>query len=176
MEAEGITDHAIKALKIFEVSAETYLDFVTNMDNQDRYTSILLGLGNTALAQATGYSPGFVVFRGGTDFEKRLKERLAFWSNEAYKRLIVPTEKVTSGSTSGSDDEIDRRTQLLTEYKAATGNPSNRSIYEARNSGIHKPEFYAWLRGELAFESATTRSFERFLRDKKPPIPKNSKP
>lgn len=86
----------------------------------------------------------------------------------------TPTEPQIS-SLSGSVpicDEMVKRESLLTEYKAATGNPSNKRIYEARNSGIHKPEFYAWLRGKLPDQSATRANFERFLKDKKPPIPR----
>ncbi len=66
--------------------------------------------------------------------------------------------------------EIKRRQQLLAAYKSATGNPSNKRIYEAANSGIHKPEFYHWVKGSLPSESATCINFERFLRDRKPPV------
>ena len=65
-----------------------------------------------------------------------------------------------------------RRATLLAEYKLAAGNPSNKRIYEARNSGIHKPQFYEWLRGELPDDSETTKNFEKFLSAKKAPIPR----
>lgn len=65
-----------------------------------------------------------------------------------------------------------RREKLLNEYKTVAGNPSNRAIYIAKNSGINKPEFYAWLRGELPDSSLTTINFEKFLRSGKRPIPK----
>jgi hypothetical protein len=71
---------------------------------------------------------------------------------------------------------IDSRKNLLVEYKSAVGGTSNKSIYEARNSGIHKAEFYQWQHGELPDKSATTANFERFLREKKPPIPRKPKP
>ena len=71
--------------------------------------------------------------------------------------------------------EKERRARLLAEYKSATGNPSNKRIYEAKNSGIHKPDFYAWLKGDLSLESAMTINFERFLRLKKPPFPRKPK-
>jgi hypothetical protein len=70
------------------------------------------------------------------------------------------------------ENEVERRQQLLASYKSATGNPSNRKIYEAVNSGIHKPEFYHWQKGNLSSDSVTCINFERFLRDKKPPIPR----
>jgi hypothetical protein len=66
-------------------------------------------------------------------------------------------------------NEVERRRQLLEEYKAATGNPSNKKIWEAENSPIYKPEFYKWRDGRLPASSATTRNFERFLGEKKPP-------
>jgi hypothetical protein len=82
------------------------------------------------------------------------------------------------GSTSSPNDgnlevEVERRKRLLADYKAVTGNPSNIKIYSARNSGIHKPEFYSWVNGELSSKSATALNFERFLREKKAPIPRH---
>lgn len=70
------------------------------------------------------------------------------------------------------EDEVARREQLLADYKAATDNPPNTKIYSARNSGIHKPQFYEWVRGELPASSQTAINFERFLREKKPRIPR----
>jgi hypothetical protein len=84
-------------------------------------------------------------------------------------RRDAPPEK------SKSDSEVTHRQKLLADYKAATGNPSNKRIYEARNSGIHKPEFYEWLRGSLPANSTPTISFERFLREQRPPIPRKPK-
>jgi len=82
-------------------------------------------------------------------------------------------EAATANATTARDtDLLRKRARQLAEYKAATGNPSNKKIYEARNSGIHKPEFYKWLRGDLPANSATCINFERFLREKKPPIPR----
>lgn len=81
---------------------------------------------------------------------------------------VIPSEE----DPNFRPQEIERRTRLLAEYKSATGNPSNRAIYTARNSGIHKPEFHRWLRGDLPASSQTLINFERFLRDKKHPIPR----
>ena len=61
------------------------------------------------------------------------------------------------------------RKQMLEKYKQATGNPSNKSIYEAKNSMIYKPEFYKWRKGELPQNSSTTVNFERFLNSAHPP-------
>lgn len=68
--------------------------------------------------------------------------------------------------------EIERRKALLAEYKAATGVTSNHKIYGAKNSQLHKPQFYEWINGELSAESVTAQNFERFLREKKQPIPR----
>jgi hypothetical protein len=73
-------------------------------------------------------------------------------------------------------NELRRRNILLAEYKAAAGQPSNRKIYNARNSGIHKPEFYDYFNGDLKAESQTFVNFESFLRAKKPPIPRTATP
>jgi hypothetical protein len=73
------------------------------------------------------------------------------------------------------DSLIATRSQRLAEYKAATGHPSNKSIYTASNSSIHKPQFHEWQRGDLSPNSQTCINFERFLREKRRPIPKASK-
>jgi hypothetical protein len=84
---------------------------------------------------------------------------------ENAARLVVQ-----SGST-----EVERRQELLNEYKVANKSLPHKRIYEAKNSGLHKPEFYEWLNGTLPATSETTLNFERFLRDKKPPIPRKPK-
>jgi|SRR5579863_345046 len=71
-----------------------------------------------------------------------------------------------------SDPEIERRGALLAEYKAATG-VSDYRIYNAKNSGIHKPQFYQWKNGVLPRGSKTAVHFEQFLREKRPPTSKN---
>jgi hypothetical protein len=68
--------------------------------------------------------------------------------------------------------DIARRFRLLSEYKAATGNPSNKKICEAQNSCIHRPEFYKWKQGKLPPDSKTTKSFEAFLKAQRRLIPK----
>jgi hypothetical protein len=69
--------------------------------------------------------------------------------------------------------EVERRANLLADYKKNVGNPSNRKIYEAPNSGIHKPEFYRWVRGTLPQNSRTTKQFEAFLKSRRKPQPKD---
>jgi hypothetical protein len=78
---------------------------------------------------------------------------------------IKPSPLYVQGSS-----ETERRRKLLDEYKTATGNPSNKKIYEADNSYIHKPQFYEWRDGRLPTSSITTINFERFLREKKRPV------
>jgi hypothetical protein len=85
-----------------------------------------------------------------------------------------PPEPETQPIDTGENAEIVRRRNLLADYKLATNNPSNKKIYEARNSGVYKPQFYEWLHGVLPVQSETTKNFERFLREKKPPVPRKS--
>jgi hypothetical protein len=105
-------------------------------------------------------------------------------SAREFQSLRLPEDKLLPKTSTGllgesgksvSEEETDRRSKLLAEYKAATCNPSNRQIYEARNSGIHKPQFYQWLKGKLPSDSATAMNFERFLREKKAPISRRPK-
>lgn len=90
-------------------------------------------------------------------------------------RSTGTAEIATGKAESPNEDEAERRARLLAEYKAATGNPSNKRIYEARGS-IHKPDFYAWLHGDLSSDSAMAINFERFLRLRKPPVPRKLRP
>jgi hypothetical protein len=60
---------------------------------------------------------------------------------------------------------------MLADYKRATGVTKNKPIYECRRAGLHKPEFYKWLRGVLSPTSQITLNFERFLAEKRPPSP-----
>ena len=93
-----------------------------------------------------------------------LKARIRYWSSELRqaKGGRSPQSKASAG-----DPLVAQRRQLLADYKAATGNPSNKSIYSGK-SGIHKPEFYKWIKGSLSDKSETARNFERILRAKKP--------
>jgi hypothetical protein len=102
--------------------------------------------------------------------------RVAILWEQSFKNQPTtesPVKTTEMGRPSG--DCVPRRMTLLSEYRSATGNPSNRKIYTARNSGINKPEFYAWLRGDLPDTSKTTINFDKFLHSKKRPIPKNPK-
>jgi hypothetical protein len=106
-----------------------------------------------------------------------LKERVIYWESEARKTnedLRSPVSPTEVDAIAGS--EVARRLGLLEGYKSATGNPPNKRIYEARNSGIHKPEFYKWLSGALPAHSKTSIKFELFLSRKKPAIPKTPRP
>jgi len=112
--------------------------------------------------------------------------RFSHWKAEGLKRAReiesadssvqdeTPNPPIKAAKATASDERT-RRGKLLDDYKAAAGNPSNKRIYEARNSGIHKPDFYAWLKGELPQESAMSINLERFLRLKQRPIPRQPK-
>jgi hypothetical protein len=62
------------------------------------------------------------------------------------------------------------RAALLSNYKAATGISKDAPIYSARQHSMHKPQFYQWRSGILSPASAVSLSFERFLREQRPPI------
>jgi len=98
-------------------------------------------------------------------FESKIKE-------EKQPESVPVTEKTATHevTTFDTDPEVERRNALLNDYKVATGNPANQRLYQARNSGIHKPQFYKWLKGTLPSTSETALNFERFLREKRPPI------
>jgi hypothetical protein len=111
----------------------------------------------------------FVTCEGITD--------IVLADNLEFVARIIPVEilELTTGIKPSplyaqSPSEVERRRKLLGEYKTATGNPSNKKIYEADNSSIYKPQFYQWLDGRLPASSATTINFERFLQEKKRPI------
>jgi hypothetical protein len=108
------------------------------------------------------------------NFCKKL-EAQALQEEFEEKQLTKNQSPVMRSVSTSQDEEIERRRKLLSEYKTATKNSPNKRIYEAKNSGVHKPEFYQWVNGTLPADSATTITFERFLREKKPPIPRKPK-
>jgi hypothetical protein len=102
----------------------------------------------------------------------KLNEVASLWSQDqpeaAERGVPVPKSEETPSML------VARRISMLEEYKRATRTTSNRRIYTARNSGIHKPQFHEWLKGSLEETSQTCLNFERFLREKKPPIPRKA--
>ncbi len=118
--------------------------------------------------------------------EELIKERLISSASgssenirhpETLPRDAVPEPQKSASPESKNRDagERERRIKLLAEYKKATGNTPDYRIYNAKNAGIHKPEFYDWKSGKLSRHSVTSQKFERFLREQKPPIPRKSK-
>jgi hypothetical protein len=90
---------------------------------------------------------------------------------EAKRKSMEQAPPPVAAEQPQEQEEVAQRAKLLSEYKAATG-ASNKKIYEARNSGIYKPEFYQWLKGRLPANSTTAKNFETFLKAKKRPIPR----
>ena len=117
-----------------------------------------------------------LIERAGMEIEqaKSMEEAVRTGVPETSTETEQPSEtgRISSEPSGDATHEKDRRESLLREYKAATKEPSNKRIYEASNSGIHKPQFYEWINGVLPADSATAINFERFLRMKKPPIPR----
>jgi hypothetical protein len=170
------------AAALFHIHAEAYLAMVDDMAFQDAYVVFLESFARKAWEQFSGIPLEQLATPEDFSF---FQQAVAHWTAEGYRRISVNTK--TDSGTAGQPkpestkldgiaiDEKSRRERLLAEYKAATENPSNRRIYSSRNSGIHKPQFYQWTEGGLPATSATTINFERFLRDKKPPIPRKPK-
>jgi hypothetical protein len=118
-----------------------------------------------------GHASTWDAFNG--KFSMIFLAEIAEWRGKLLEREAANATEIESEPES---KEITRRKNLLAEYKAATSTRSNQRIYQARNSGIHKPEFYQWLNGALPADSTMTVSLERFLLAKKSPIPRKPKP
>ena len=118
----------------------------------------------------------FFTLRSKTEMDRQkeaMEGPINEWKGKAIlKRLRHEPSEDYEPATDGSNETL-RRRKLLETYKEFTG-ATNRQIYQGR-SGIHKPEFYAWLKGKLKGTSETAQNFERFLREKKSPIPRKLK-
>lgn len=174
------SDHAAEYV---DANARWYLTLVHRYEQIDEwYMATLTEVVNAA----SGKLPGPIT-------EGVMNARLSHWRAEALAKVTnADAEKLPVLSDESINESAEEnpnstailateselaaeRQKRLTEYKSATKIPSNRKIYTAKNSGIHKPQFYEWLRGKLPAGSHTTINFERFLREKKPPIPKGAR-
>lgn len=170
-------------LTTFDIRARAYLQMVDDLELLRSYADALSQCARTAWIELTGSLIDAADLRnpGVQDRWGMIESRIRYWQKEGFKRLLPEQEVAPSVSTSdleeniepGETDEVTRRGRLLSEYKKGTKDPSNRQIYTAKNSGIHKPQFYKWLHGILPTTSATAVNFERFLREKKRPIPRS---
>jgi hypothetical protein len=123
-----------------------------------------------------GYLGNATAWKEFTDNLPRMfLAEISEWTGKLLHREAAEIKSARGMPQKDVSKEIERRARLLDEYKAATKHPSSKRIYEAKNSGIHKPEFYQWVNGILSADSATAKNFERFLREKKSPIPRNPK-
>jgi len=109
--------------------------------------------------------------RAGIDIDSPAPLMVAL-HEQAKERASSREMPSIAGESPELQKEIARRERLLTDYKAATG-AKNYHLYNAQNSGIHKPEFYQWVRGKLPAKSKTAKRFEAFLIAKKRPVRKN---
>lgn len=93
------------------------------------------------------------------------------WQGKLLRLAAERTSTLSSEQTEEArNNERARRQRLLHDYQQQTG-ASNREIYEGY-SGICKPDFYRWRKGDLPIISKTTQKFERFLRAGKRPLPR----
>jgi hypothetical protein len=79
-------------------------------------------------------------------------------------------------SSECSDPEAEgvRRRQLVHEWQAATGISTKTAIYKAPEVRVHRPDFYKWLNGELARQSAGAIRIEAFLQRRQPSTARGS--
>ena len=122
--------------------------------------------------QANAYAASGVDMASASPLMKMAADAAARGSQVQPQRAASESKSGAPTQAPPDSSEAERRANLLAEYKKATGNPSNRNIYEARNSGIYKPEFYQWKNGILPIDSKTTINFETFLRAKRRTIPR----
>lgn len=185
-------------VEYYDIHGHHYVLLVTDYDRaREWFGQLLEGLMDSVMTKANELTSGWHYPLNREIFLKTLRSyligRCSHWKSEGLKRAremsaVMPSEvlagnpvaesKLTDAAEPGSTDieeEKGRREHLLADYLAAIGNPSRYRIYTARNSGIHKPEFYKWLNGALPRDSETAKNFERFLREKKAPIPRKNK-
>jgi hypothetical protein len=145
---------------------------------------IIRRIGELEASQSSGMVLMNLGYHGVTQPEMRETIRVCL-KGLIEEKLLPEPQKQEAASTktlrpaeskepaiAPAPSEIERRKTLLAEYKAATGDPSDYQLFNAQNSGLHKPEFYRWLKGTLSAHSRTAQNFERFLREKKLPIPR----
>jgi hypothetical protein len=84
-----------------------------------------------------------------------------------YGNRYLPVESART-----IEEVVRQRGELLANYKKRTGVRTNAAIYNAKNSGFHKPDFYRWRSGKLLATTATATSLENFLRAGERPKPR----
>ena len=90
--------------------------------------------------------------------------------NNTIDPSAILEEKIQDLPIEPSIDELSAlRSIRILEYKKANPGVTDYQIYNAKNSGVHKPEFYRYVKGTLSSESETCKNFERFLAEKKTP-------
>ena len=103
-------------------------------------------------------------------FQRAMENRVVAWQAEYLLRF---GESVPTAELPRTLAEIKRiRAELFADYKRRTGVRTKAAIYTAKNSGVHKAEFYEWLNGMLLDTSATARNLETFLRSDALPVPR----
>lgn len=167
-------------LRVLDAQIEPALEYIADRHYHDAFEMLIWGLARRAwqdFAYYEGIEP-----TSDNQYMYRINMRVRYWQRQGLRRLEELQAQVPSTvslenraerpSESPKEIEavIERRKAMLSEYKAATGHPSSRRIYTAKNSGIHKPEFYDWVKGILPDDSSTCENFERFLKERKPPI------
>jgi hypothetical protein len=183
--SESIFNASSQRPRRIERSLRTYLPAALDVQIRD-YSSLpnyeaawIVAIIANTVNDLVGFFPPFadrskyrrMLLEAATEYVKSKQWNLPKGKTELLGNDSATNQTITTiASVDSQEDELRRRWKLLQDYKAATNNTSNKRIYEAKNSGIHKPQFYEWLHAKLPSESSTTVNFERFLREKKPAL------
>lgn len=95
-------------LEILDVHADAYLPMISHGDSQKEYEKFLSGTRARALTVYIGIHPDLLFFDEQPEWVVAINQRVRFWINEGYKRLIA-TDKDdrTPPNRPGYKDEID---------------------------------------------------------------------
>jgi hypothetical protein len=86
-------------LRQLDVRAEAYLDLVDDMKSQEAFMTVLNNLGIQAWGEYTGYDPELVQPIAGDPQVDAIRQRVAHWVGEGYKRLMNQESKPPSDET-----------------------------------------------------------------------------
>ncbi len=106
----GSAERLKQVLAFLEISAEAYLDLVTDMDSQKAYTTVLLELGRQHWAVFVNIESHFLIGQCPHEIEASINH----WINEGYRRLASHAEQSEPESVTEDAAEFPNRAAWLT--------------------------------------------------------------
>lgn len=105
-----------------------------------------------------------------TRMADRLQQRLAYWTarRHAADQQLRARPAAAAPVVETKSNRRKRRAKMLADYMRDSGTQFPSWIYQDRRSGLHKPQYYQWLRGDLPSTSTMSIKLERFLANKQP--------